>query len=217
MTETPTLRIEAKFKNARLYNAIREQSICLQTTNQKIAAWKHGPVKAWCEFMGLPLDPVYGLLNLRLGPMVNPHNKGPRLRPLCTRIADLLGVDIMWLFPQDLYQIEWPRHLAVEADHARFVSLSAARGVVLELPPGQELALEHRELSEQIRAQLETLRPRDARILRQRFGLDGSEAHTLEEVGAAEGVTRERIRQIEARSLRQLRHPSRSRTLRPFA
>jgi len=71
-----------------------------------------------------------------------------------------------------------------------------------------------RELTEDV---LSTLSPREADIIRMRFGLDGSgEEHTLEEVGRHFAVTRERIRQIEAKALAKLRHPSRSRRLKAF-
>ncbi len=71
-------------------------------------------------------------------------------------------------------------------------------------------------LKEQTEALLKTLTPREERVIKMRFGLgDGSE-HTLEEVGQSFAVTRERIRQIEAKALRKLRHPSRSRKLKAF-
>ncbi|HOE70627.1 MAG TPA: sigma-70 family RNA polymerase sigma factor [Brevefilum sp.] len=63
---------------------------------------------------------------------------------------------------------------------------------------------------------LATLTPREARILRMRFGLDGGRAYTLEEVGLKFGLTRERIRQIEGKALRQLRHPHKARQLKDF-
>jgi RNA polymerase primary sigma factor len=71
-------------------------------------------------------------------------------------------------------------------------------------------------LREQTRRTLKTLTPREEQVLRLRFGVgDGSE-HTLEEVGKSFNVTRERIRQIESKALRKLRHPSRAKKLRPF-
>ena len=71
-------------------------------------------------------------------------------------------------------------------------------------------------LKEQTRRTLKTLTPREEQVLRMRFGVgDGSE-HTLEEVGKSFNVTRERIRQIESKALRKLRHPSRAKKLRPF-
>ena len=63
---------------------------------------------------------------------------------------------------------------------------------------------------------LRTLTPREERVIKMRFGLEDGSEHTLEEVGQSFQVTRERIRQIEAKALRKLRHPSRSRKLKAF-
>ena len=71
-------------------------------------------------------------------------------------------------------------------------------------------------LRERIEAVLDTLPPREARILRLRFGLDNGHTYTLEEVGQKFGLTRERIRQIESKALRRLRHPRRSRQLKEY-
>jgi RNA polymerase primary sigma factor len=71
-------------------------------------------------------------------------------------------------------------------------------------------------LSDTVDEALSTLTPRQARILRMRYGLGNEHAHTLKEVAARFGLTRERIRQIEREALRRLRHPSRSRRLRPY-
>ena len=71
-------------------------------------------------------------------------------------------------------------------------------------------------LREQLEEVLETLTDREKNVLRLRFGLEDGRSRTLEEVGQSFGVTRERIRQIEAKALRKLRHPSRSKVLRDF-
>ena len=71
-------------------------------------------------------------------------------------------------------------------------------------------------LREQLEEVLTTLTPREEQVLRMRFGLTDGKAHTLEEVGKEFDVTRERIRQIESKALRKLRHPSRSKKLRDF-
>ena len=71
-------------------------------------------------------------------------------------------------------------------------------------------------LKEQLESVLETLTQREEEVLRLRFGLDDGRSRTLEEVGQKFGVTRERIRQIEAKALRKLRHPSRSRKLKDY-
>ena len=69
-------------------------------------------------------------------------------------------------------------------------------------------------LKERAELVLRTLSPREEKVLRMRFGMDDGSEHTLEEVGRCFAVTRERIRQIEAKALRKLRHPSRSSELR---
>ena len=71
-------------------------------------------------------------------------------------------------------------------------------------------------LKEQTAQVLRTLTPREEKVIKMRFGLEDGSEHTLEEVGQSFAVTRERIRQIEAKALRKLRHPSRSRKLRAF-
>jgi RNA polymerase primary sigma factor len=71
-------------------------------------------------------------------------------------------------------------------------------------------------LKEQMQSILDSLSDRERRVLEMRFGLLDGQSHTLEEVGKAFGVTRERIRQIEAKALRKLRHPLRSRKLRDY-
>jgi RNA polymerase primary sigma factor len=71
-------------------------------------------------------------------------------------------------------------------------------------------------LKDQTGQVLRTLTPREEKVIKMRFGLEDGSEHTLEEVGQSFAVTRERIRQIEAKALRKLRHPSRSRKLRAF-
>ena len=73
-----------------------------------------------------------------------------------------------------------------------------------------------RMLSEKLREVLETLPPREARVLRLRYGLENGRTYTLEEVGQKFGLTRERIRQIEGKAMRRLRHPRRARQLREY-
>jgi RNA polymerase primary sigma factor len=81
-------------------------------------------------------------------------------------------------------------------------------------PPGD--AAVNRSLHEQTKKVLSSLTPREEKVLRMRFGIGEKADHTLEEVGQDFDVTRERIRQIEAKALRKLRHPSRSKKLRTF-
>jgi RNA polymerase primary sigma factor len=78
-------------------------------------------------------------------------------------------------------------------------------------------AVINQNLTEQVRRALSSLVPREEKVIRMRFGIGEKSDHTLEEVGRDFDVTRERIRQIEAKALRKLRHPSRSKKLRPFS
>ena len=71
-------------------------------------------------------------------------------------------------------------------------------------------------LKEQTATVLRSLTAREEKVIKMRFGLEDGSEHTLEEVGQSFAVTRERIRQIEAKALRKLKHPSRSRKLRSF-
>jgi len=77
-------------------------------------------------------------------------------------------------------------------------------------------AASYRVLRQQVEEVLESLSERESKVFQLRFGLEDGRSRTLEEVGLDFGVTRERIRQIEAKALRKLRHPSRSKKLRDF-
>ena len=89
-----------------------------------------------------------------------------------------------------------------------------AQGLGFYLPDA--LASDVELLADFLEGVLSQLTPREAKVLRMRFGIDLTTDHTLEEVGKQFDVTRERIRQIEAKALRKLRHPSRSEQLRSF-
>ena len=77
-------------------------------------------------------------------------------------------------------------------------------------------AASHQLLKEQVQEVVGTLTPREQKVLILRFGLEDGRSRTLEEVGREFSVTRERIRQIEAKALRKLRHPSRSKKLKDY-
>ena len=122
----------------------------------------------------------------------------------------------------------------MDVDKVREIQRIAQDTVSLETPVGEEEdsslgdfiedeespapvdATSHQMLVEQLRESLGTLTPREAKVLEYRFGLEDGRPRTLEEVGKVFGVTRERIRQIEAKALRKLRHPSRSKKLRDY-
>ena len=129
---------------------------------------------------------------------------------------------------------EISEELDMPVDKVREIMRVAQEPVSLETPIGEEEdshlgdfipddeapapadAASHTLLRETLGDVLDSLTPREEKVLRLRFGLDDGRARTLEEVGQNFGVTRERIRQIEAKALRKLRHPSRSRKLKDF-
>ena len=124
--------------------------------------------------------------------------------------------------------------LDMPVDKVREIMRVAQEPVSLETPIGEEEdshlgdfipdddapapvdAASHILLKEQLADVLDTLTPREEKVLRLRFGLEDGRSRTLEEVGKEFNVTRERIRQIEAKALRKLRHPSRSKKLKDF-
>ena len=129
---------------------------------------------------------------------------------------------------------EIAKEMGVSEEKVREITKIAQDPVSLETPIGEEEdshlgdfipdddipapaeAAAFTMLKEQLTDVLDTLTPREEKVLRLRFGLDDGRARTLEEVGREFNVTRERIRQIEAKALRKLRHPSRSKKLKDF-
>ncbi len=134
-----------------------------------------------------------------------------------TEIALVLGYDIDYLFPLETRQFR-----SVQTRSIEFVtiveSLDALPLEELETLclPNPERVFESKELTEMIRTTVKTLPLREQAILNYKFGLDGQEPMTLEAIGDKMGITRERIRQIQDRAMRRLRHPGRSRDLRIF-
>lgn len=139
---------------------------------------------------------------------------------------------------QELGREPHPEEIAeimdIDVDKVREIMKIAQKPISLETPIGEEEDSQlgdfiedenvetpadmatHTLLREQLLDILETLTPREQSVLRLRFGLDDGRTRTLEEVGVQFDVTRERIRQIEAKALRKLRHPSRSKQLKGF-
>src|SRR5262249_46793447 len=109
---------------------------------------------------------------------------------------------------QETISLETP--IGHEED-SHLADLIEDRGVVS--PSDAVISINLKEMTADV---LNTLTPREERIIKLRFGLEDGTEHTLGQVGQACGVPRERIRQIEAKALRKLRHPSRNRRLRAF-
>ena len=138
------------------------------------------------------------------------HGRQPTAEELAEEL-DLEPEKVRWMF-----KVSWqPMSLEQPAGEDGETEL----GAFIEddrLPPPGETAHENL-LQKKVEEVLATLSPREACILRMRFGLPNGKAHTLEQVGRKFGLTRERIRQIEGKALRRLRHPRRARMLREYS
>jgi RNA polymerase sigma factor (sigma-70 family) len=172
------------------------------------------------------LSRVIGVHQTTLGQWLNfrqvPDITGPRAdyyAELDTKLVTLFGVGLDEIFPEEVRVNA--AALKRNAKFAAVVEMAAAQ--VLNVPgitPRQiEAAPDENQLQGEIAAVLsdvlDTLTPREAKVLRMRFGLDGGGERTLEAVGREFAVTRDRIRQIEAKALRKLRHPKRLAQLKP--
>jgi RNA polymerase primary sigma factor len=133
----------------------------------------------------------------RLGPMM-----ARKLRRAANRVEQIMRIS------QEPMSLETPVGTEEDSYLGDFIKD--------ETMPEPDDAASKQLLREQMRSILNSLNRRERQVLEMRFGLKDGQAHTLEEVGQAFGVTRERIRQIEAKALRKLRHPLRSRKLRDY-
>jgi RNA polymerase primary sigma factor len=143
-----------------------------------------------------------------------------------------------WQLSQELGReptsAEIAAQMGITEQKAQYLRRSSQQPVSLEMPVGEEQdgelgdliedegsaaladAVSQRLLQRELDEALASLTPREASVLRLRFGLDNGQRYTLDELGQRFGLTRERIRQIETKALRRLRHPTRSRRLRQF-
>ncbi|NJL94328.1 MAG: RNA polymerase sigma factor RpoD [Anaerolineae bacterium] len=135
-------------------------------------------------------------------------------KPTPEEIADEMNLDarkVQWML-----KVSW-RPLSLEHPVGEDEDSELGSFIEDQTTPTPTQSSYQNMLREKVEEVLSTLSPREARILRLRFGLLNGRCYTLEEVGQKFGLTRERIRQIEGRALRRLRHPRRSRQLKDFA
>jgi RNA polymerase primary sigma factor len=134
-------------------------------------------------------------------------------RPTATQIGERMGISpdrVRWLMAKSRRPLSLQKPVGEEHDS------ELGQFIEDEESPAPAEAATQSLLAEKLQHLLATLTPREERILRLRYGLDDGRSWTLKEVGAKYGLTRERIRQIERKALRRLRHPSRSRQLRSY-
>ena len=141
-------------------------------------------------------------LEQRLGRPATPEELAQDLEVDCSKVQWMLQVSRIPI------SLESPVGDEDDSEFGMFVE-------DIETPSPSQTALDNM-LRERVEEVLSTLSPREARILRLRFGLENGHPYTLEEVGQKFGLTRERIRQIESKALRRLRHPRRSRQLKDY-
>lgn len=134
-------------------------------------------------------------------------------KPTPEEIADVLDLEprkVQWML-----RVSW-QPLSLEHPVGEEEDSELGSFIEDDTTPTPTESVQDHLLREKVEELLSTLTPREARILRLRFGLQNGRSYTLEEVGQKFGLTRERIRQIEGKALRRLRHPRRSRQLRDY-
>lgn len=209
------LRLEMEVKNNVLWHAIYD---------------RFGSIKALCHARprfknqrGL----ISELLRFKLSPFKRAWVRdqgwvqGNTFRKICTDLADVLGIPAKDLFPEHLYfhLVGTETSRSVEVDSFSALPRAVRRQILaLPAPPetDPEELLEKRELKEETQEVLRTLTPRQRRYVTYRFGLEDGVEHTLEEVGALDGVSKECARQIINRAVRKLQEPARRQRLKPF-
>ena len=162
---------------------------------------------------GVKITGLYSLVNLMEPPI---GVKGEFIKP-AKDLMEVLGAcpSELWTDEQLTLRLDSNRTERVMSKEALQITLqSSARSLIGLDYPEQEMV--EQEMVEIVKDKLDSLTPREAQILRMRFGFDGGIGHTLEEIADIFEVTRETIRQIEARALRHMRHPTRSDDLKQF-
>lgn len=177
------LRLELRTRNNVLWHAIFDL---------------HGSVNAFCREFGFQATEIGKLLNLTKRPM----RANGTLIPTAQRLCDVTGIHGDELFPARLYSELFPKRMVAEVESERFVSLAAARRLALPAPDDDNSPEMTRDLIVQA---LKCLTPRQNSIIQELFGLDGDGPKSCDDIAAKHGVTRERIRQIQIKSLDKLK------------
>lgn len=165
-------------------------------------------IKQICDEIQVSMGYLYDIKALRTNPL---RNDG-EYRATAERIAKYFRLTPDILFPDEIYSMTFPPKLEKAIPASRIACFVSSNATVRALPP-HELA-EASEMKSVLKKLLGNLTPREQRVLQMRFGLDGDNEHTLDDVAQDLDVSRERIRQIEAKALRKLRHPRNTKTLR---
>ncbi len=185
-----TLRIEARLRNNILWHAIYDM-------------WPS--VAAFCRESGFGQDTVGRLLNLTESPL---RANKEEYREVPKRLAAYLGFSCDELYPIELYSFEQVK-VALEVP-TKQLTFGLGAPLLLTEPENLEDVVTANDLRGKLDHALRTLTPREEKVLRMRFGLDEDEPMTREQVAEDFDISPKRVRQIEAKALRKLRQPSRS-------
>ena len=193
---TQDLLVQSRFRNAVLWD--------------KMAGRTAAEV---CREIGVCQSEFGGFLNLKRSPKMKDGN----YRPVAQKIAEHFKMLPEDLFPATLYALTLPDRVerTFDSEHV-MLSLQCAEARMLPDATDLDEKLVSEELADEVGETLHQLSPRAEAIIKMRFGLEDGVEHTLEQVGEAFGINKERVRQIEAKALRHLRHPSLSKRLKPF-
>ena len=186
-------RVDIKVRNNRLITLIEEQ---------------YGTVAQFAKACKLSQGQVGDYCNLKDSPITKKRvNDGCYdWKPTASNIAEALGVLPEEIWPEHLQQIQ----LNTNKSHV-VVTAGQIAGFIENLSETDPLLTQIKEeQKELVHKALETLTTREAKVLNLRFGIEDGHAKTLREIGDVIGVSTERVRHIEAKALRKLRHPSRS-------
>jgi RNA polymerase sigma factor (sigma-70 family) len=164
----------------------------------------------FCRASGLGQSDVGQMIGMKTAPLL----KSGEFSALAMALMEVLGAAPGDLWSDEQLTLKLKRNTAERAiDREEALALMRHSGELFEQATPLENALRD-ERTALCKKALEMLTPREQELLELRFGFDGSDGNTLDELAEAFGVTRERIRQLEARALRKLRHPARSSVLR---
>jgi len=203
-----------RFKNSALYEARKSLGLSQAEMADKIGCTTCA-LQSWESFLNYPFTPE-----------AQESKEGRERHKKKNRENEILGLECLTgmtyeeLFPEE-YRNAVDKKLGRTVEVVKEMAALpewAGNERMLESPEDMYIREEEKEgLKEELDDALKTLTEREAKVLKMRFGLDGYDKHTLEEVSQKPGwPTRERIRQIEAKALRKLKHPSRGRRLKRF-
>lgn len=179
------------------------------------AALKIGSIRTLAEHLGIPYSGMCALIGMRYYPSLRVR-ESERWKAIEEKLLALTGLLLDDIFPPELAALA-DSPAALNFGVVKEIPMSALPELrILSLPPMQEITINAEEMKVAITAALDWLLPRQADVIRLRFGLEGEDEHNLQDVAKKLQITRERVRQIEAKALRNLRQPGMAKPLKSF-